>query len=218
MTTWYTNDMGTNYKVIATGTDAGRTCDWCGTFIKNTVTVQDDAGAKLTIGFDCAAAIGVERHTVAAYERALRNQATQGTKEIETIRTWVAEADKLGAFRPATFEYVAETLAALEAGAHVPQRTFRRVVGIAGDAPKPRKTEPITFLFTLDGEHVPAKAVGTQYGMKWLIESVDGENAWVPYMPARPSTLTKYGYMEVEGLAWVDDDVPQLNPPIEVAC
>ena len=99
-----------------------------------------------------------------------------------------------------------------------PLRAFRRVLQIAGSAPKPRKTEPVTFLFTLDGEHVPAKAVGTQYGMKWLIEAVEGENAWVPYMPARPSTLTKYGYMEVEGLAWADDDVPQLNPPIEVAC
>ena len=214
----YTRDMGTNYKVIATGTDEGRTCDFCGTFIKNTVTVQDDTGAKLIIGMDCAAAIGVERHVVAAYERALRNKATQGAEEIATIRTWVAEADALGTFRPASFEYVTETLAALEAGAHVPQRTFRRVLQIAGSAPKPRKTEQITFLFTLNGEHVPAVAISTQYGMKWLIEAVSGEKVWVPYMPLRPSALTKYGYTEVEGLAWADDDVPQLNPPIEVAC
>lgn len=213
-----TRDMGTNYKVIATGTDEGRTCDFCGTFIKNTVTVQDDTGAKLTIGMDCAAAIGVERHVVAAYERAQRNQATQGAEEIETIRAWMAEADKLGAFRPASFEYVAETLAALEAGAYVAQRTFLRVLTIAGSAPKPRRTVTVRFLFTLDGEHVPAVAISTQYGMKWLIEAVSGEKVWVPYMPLRPSALTKYGYTEVEGLAWADDDVPQLNPPIEVAC
>lgn len=71
---------------------------------------------RKAIGMDCAAAIGVERHVVAR-RRALRNKATQGAEEIETIRTWVAEADTLGTFRPASFEYVTETLAALEAGA-----------------------------------------------------------------------------------------------------
>lgn len=51
-----------------------------------------------------------------------------------------------------------------------------------------------TTLVTLDGEPTDARAVDTRYGTKWRSDAAD---KWLPYMPARPSTLAKHGYREV---------------------
>jgi hypothetical protein len=52
-----------------------------------------------------------------------------------------------------------------------------------------------TRLTDLDGNIVEdARAVDTRYGRKWRVDSAD---AWLPYMPARESTLGKRGYREV---------------------
>lgn len=40
-----------------------------------------------------------------------------------------------------------------------------------------------------------ARKVQTRYGSKWRIDSTD---EWLPFMPARESTLAKRGYREVE--------------------
>ena len=58
-----------------------------------------------------------------------------------------------------------------------------------------------TVLETLEGELVAdARAVDTRYGRRWRVDSAD---AWLPYMPARESTLGKRGYRErvIEELA-----------------
>lgn len=52
-----------------------------------------------------------------------------------------------------------------------------------------------TSLVTLDGEPTDARCVETRYGKKWRLDSAD---LWLAYMPARESTLAKYGYREVE--------------------
>jgi hypothetical protein len=55
-----------------------------------------------------------------------------------------------------------------------------------------------TRLETLDGELVSdARVVRTRYGTKWRVDSTD---AWLPYQPARETTLAKRGYREVSEL------------------
>jgi hypothetical protein len=51
-----------------------------------------------------------------------------------------------------------------------------------------------TVLLTLDGQPTDARAVQTRYGTKWRLDSSD---QWLPYQPARESTLAKRGYREV---------------------
>ena len=53
-------------------------------------------------------------------------------------------------------------------------------------------------LFTLDGKFQPAKAIQTQYGMRWMLLDSDGKRTgqFLPYHPARRSTLAKHGYVE----------------------
>jgi hypothetical protein len=51
-----------------------------------------------------------------------------------------------------------------------------------------------TGLVTLDGEPVESKVVETRYGTKHRIDATD---EWLPYQPARESTLAKRGYKEV---------------------
>lgn len=51
-----------------------------------------------------------------------------------------------------------------------------------------------TVLEALDGEPVAdARCVKTKYGERWRVDSAD---VWLPYMPARVSTLAKRGYRE----------------------
>jgi hypothetical protein len=52
-----------------------------------------------------------------------------------------------------------------------------------------------TRLVTLDGEETDARKVNTRFGTKWRLDSTD---EWLPYMPARESTLAKRGYREVD--------------------
>jgi hypothetical protein len=48
-------------------------------------------------------------------------------------------------------------------------------------------------LARLDGSAVDARVVSTKYGERWR---VDADDAWLPYMPARESTLARRGYYE----------------------
>lgn len=58
---------------------------------------------------------------------------------------------------------------------------------------------PFTVLKTLAGEPVKAKVVHTRYGLAWMIlDDQDQCAGFAPYKPARPQTLAKRGYMEVE--------------------
>lgn len=52
-----------------------------------------------------------------------------------------------------------------------------------------------TILLTIDGAETDARAVRTRFGKKWRLDSTD---EWLPYMPARASTLAKRGYREEE--------------------
>ena len=49
-------------------------------------------------------------------------------------------------------------------------------------------------LVTTDGQPTDARAVNTRYGRKWRLDST---NEWLPYAPARESTLGKRGYREL---------------------
>lgn len=51
-----------------------------------------------------------------------------------------------------------------------------------------------TRLQTADGQPTDARMVDTRYGRRWRLDSTD---QWLPYMPARESTLGKRGYREV---------------------
>lgn len=58
---------------------------------------------------------------------------------------------------------------------------------------------PFTVLKTLAGEPVKAKVVHTRFGLAWMIlDDQDQCAGFAPYKPARPQTLAKWGYMEVE--------------------
>lgn len=49
------------------------------------------------------------------------------------------------------------------------------------------------YLRRLDGERVDARRVKTRFGLRWRIDETD---EWLPYRPARASTLEKRGYVE----------------------
>jgi len=53
-------------------------------------------------------------------------------------------------------------------------------------------------LFDLDGNWVPARKIDGRYGPCWMIldESGDATGEFVPFRPARKSTLEKRGYRE----------------------
>jgi hypothetical protein len=51
-----------------------------------------------------------------------------------------------------------------------------------------------TVLVTADGEPTDARCVSTRYGLRWRLDSTP---EWLPYRPARESTLGKRGYREV---------------------
>lgn len=78
-------------------------------------------------------------------------------------------------------------------------------------------------LETLDGEPVAdARAVNTRYGMKWRSDAAD---AWLPYMPARESTLGKRGYRErveqvvapARAITWAPDGARGLGGATSVS-
>lgn len=52
-----------------------------------------------------------------------------------------------------------------------------------------------TLLQTLEGEAVDFRVVETRYGTRYRVDATD---EWLPYHPARESTLAKYGYREVD--------------------
>ena len=52
-----------------------------------------------------------------------------------------------------------------------------------------------TILTSTDGTPIEdARVVNTRYGTKWRIDRTD---EWLPFMPARTSTLAKRGYAEI---------------------
>lgn len=53
-------------------------------------------------------------------------------------------------------------------------------------------------LFTIDGEYVPAKRIEGNWGPRWMVLDADGvrTEVYLPYFPARRSTLAKHGYCE----------------------
>lgn len=53
-------------------------------------------------------------------------------------------------------------------------------------------------LFTLTGEWVPAKAIQTRYGTRWMVLDSDGNRTgeFLPHLPARRRTLADKGYLE----------------------
>ena len=50
-----------------------------------------------------------------------------------------------------------------------------------------------TVLETLEGEATDGRMCNTRYGQRWRLDSTD---QWLPFMPARESTLAKKGYRE----------------------
>ena len=52
-----------------------------------------------------------------------------------------------------------------------------------------------TVLQTLSGEPVNFRVVQTRYGTRYRVDATD---EWLPYRPARESTLAKRGYREIE--------------------
>jgi hypothetical protein len=54
-----------------------------------------------------------------------------------------------------------------------------------------------------------ARRVKTRYGLKWRIDSTD---EWLPYEPARDSTLRKHGYVEVEEFATAPAKAKSWSP------
>lgn len=65
-------------------------------------------------------------------------------------------------------------------------------------------------LVTLEGEATDARRVRTRYGMKWRLDSVD---KWLPFEPARESTLAKHGYREVTETAVAPAKAQTWAPP-----
>lgn len=61
-----------------------------------------------------------------------------------------------------------------------------------------------------DGTPVDARAVDTRYGMKWR---VDADDAWLPYRPARVSTLAKRGFRERTETAVAPARAIHYSPP-----
>lgn len=55
-----------------------------------------------------------------------------------------------------------------------------------------------------------ARVVNTRYGTKWRVDSTD---EWLPYMPARESTLAKRGYRETAEEAVMDAVAITWSPP-----
>lgn len=58
-------------------------------------------------------------------------------------------------------------------------------------------------LFDLDGNLVPAKLIGTRYGMAWMLLDEDGRKTgkFVSAFPKRASTMERKGYREGSVLA-----------------
>lgn len=57
----------------------------------------------------------------------------------------------------------------------------------------------VTVLADLDGNEINAKPIPTKHGTAWAI--LDDANkiiAFAPYKPARPATLAKRGYQEIQ--------------------
>ena len=59
-------------------------------------------------------------------------------------------------------------------------------------------TAEFPALFTLSGEWTPARLVNGTYGTQWQILDATGRPLpqWLPFFPARRSTLTRRGYVE----------------------
>lgn len=53
-------------------------------------------------------------------------------------------------------------------------------------------------LFTTEGEWVPAKVIEGNWGPRWMVLDAEGKRTgkYLPYLPARRSTLAKHGYVE----------------------
>lgn len=53
-------------------------------------------------------------------------------------------------------------------------------------------------LFTTEGEWVPAKVIEGHWGPRWMVLDAEGKRTgkYLPYLPARRSTLAKHGYVE----------------------
>ena len=59
-------------------------------------------------------------------------------------------------------------------------------------------------LFTLTGERVRARVIDTRFGLRWLVRWKDGAASFLPFHPARATTLGKYGLVEGREMAAAD--------------
>jgi hypothetical protein len=59
-------------------------------------------------------------------------------------------------------------------------------------------TSDFIALFTTEGEWVPAKVIDGKWGRSWMVLDSTGKRTgeYLPYHPARRSTLAKKGYVE----------------------
>lgn len=129
----------------------------------------------------------------AVYERGNSSARHTGTLEFcnaEALREEAAanEQDAADSFdRCDTDGFVSQWASQQMAGLHRAQADIAEHGG--------RWTFERVMLETTDGEPVAdARQVQTRYGRRWRVDSAD---AWLPFRPARESTLGKRGYREV---------------------
>ena len=182
-------------------------CDRCTRPIRYVVTITNSAtGERQRIGTGCAVKFGFPSREVNEYANRGKARTTEITEdELATLVEWQQAADALGPLAP--WSKIAGLLEDIETDQYVNRYRIERALVEAATPPVPEETEEYLYLTDMDGIWVAAKAIQTRYGMKWGVLDGTGDNIvqWLPYMPARPSTLAKYGYQEMTGVRVVGD-------------
>ena len=183
-----------------------RSCDFCGTSIKNVVLISTAAGARFNVGTDCAERVGIDptehwQRFRASQQTGHRPRTTRPLTRAETdlLDQYVENCRKLGCLAPlSTVEQVARDI---ETGSYVSDHRIDRALETAAEPPKPVRATEYLYLTDTDGNLLRAKSISTQYGLLWGgLDDEDGVVKWLPFQPKRESTLASKGYREAVGI------------------
>lgn len=178
----------------------GATCDHCGAWLMNIVTIVGPNCQTGRIGLDCADRVGLN--------------ATE-------VRAMLAAKYAAGR-REAAFEAAAPTRAA-RAAAKAERDAARAAADAADEARRAELTVEDDALTDLAGNFVPCRLIRGKFGITWmLLDTFGGESTgtFITAFPKRASTMEGKGYREVRALfhiagpdhrPWADRDLAPVR-------
>jgi hypothetical protein len=188
-------------------------CYHCGSSIMNCIVIENPkTGEIVDVGETCAERVGLDMNALRAMLRernyADQREASRKEREAEAQTRAEREAADIAKFGEHGTESRwdsgcrCDLCSAKSPHGSVERLTYGKCycaecLQAAIDSGKYYYEDRRKLVDIDTNQILPAKCVGTKYGLSWVVNSEDGSASWYPYSPARRGTLAKRGAVEV---------------------